>query len=321
MIIIPGAQKSGTSTIFEVLCQHSAVRRPKLKEPQFFALTERTVERWFPWYAQEYLSQPHTISIDASTFYLPSPQTPELLFRYVPNSKIIIILRDPAKRAYSSYLHMHKKYPCADRRKFTQIVSAIEKKISLKGLNEAETATLHDAAKRKEIIDDYLQRSYSRNEYIVSSAAEFQDCFIAYRYFDQSIYSTKVEQYQRFFAGNVKVVFFEQLLRRPETVINEVLAFCDLPRVKDIGLLPQVNKTRVPRNNIVRYILAAIYRFRCSSILPEKTREKFRWTINKLLLFEPKLDKEMYRCTRKLLSAEYIYWISRYPQIADLWSE
>jgi hypothetical protein len=43
---------------------------------------------------------------EASTAYLYVPKAPERIKHYVPQAKLFAILRNPADRAYSAYVHL-----------------------------------------------------------------------------------------------------------------------------------------------------------------------------------------------------------------------
>ena len=53
---------------------------------------------------------------EASPAYLVEPRAPERIYHYIPNAKIIAILRNPAERAYSHFLHLvkHNYETCHD---------------------------------------------------------------------------------------------------------------------------------------------------------------------------------------------------------------
>lgn len=51
-------------------------------------------------------SYPDEITIEKSPRYFISSRTPERVYRMLPDTKVILILRDPVKRAISDYVHM-----------------------------------------------------------------------------------------------------------------------------------------------------------------------------------------------------------------------
>jgi hypothetical protein len=105
-----GAAKSGTTTLHEYLSKHSDIFFPKMKELHFFDVDEN-YKKGDEWYLSEYFS-------GASSYYIRGESTPAYLAKYelvatrmrkmfaeVENPKFVVILRDPAARAWSHYLH------------------------------------------------------------------------------------------------------------------------------------------------------------------------------------------------------------------------
>ena len=102
-----GCPKSGTTTLFKILCQHSQIHTPKFKEPFFF--NNSNYQNGIDWYAKTYYDgiKNEKWILDFTPSYLYSD---EALFRINEyskgkNLKFIVMLRNPVERAYSHYLH------------------------------------------------------------------------------------------------------------------------------------------------------------------------------------------------------------------------
>lgn len=102
-----GCPKSGTTTLFKILCQHSQIHTPKFKEPFFF--NNSNYQNGIDWYANTYYNDIKNEKwvLDFTPSYLYSD---EALFRINEYSKgkdlkFIVMLRNPVERAYSHYLH------------------------------------------------------------------------------------------------------------------------------------------------------------------------------------------------------------------------
>lgn len=120
--IIIGAAKSGTSSLYYYLKQHPEIYMPASrdnKEPDFFTLEGESIQRMGPnglftmnnaitdlaSYQQLFAEVKDERAIgEASTSYIYSEKAPERIKRYIPDAKIIAILRDPAERAFSHFL-------------------------------------------------------------------------------------------------------------------------------------------------------------------------------------------------------------------------
>jgi hypothetical protein len=120
---IIGAQKAGTTSLYHYLAQHPQVYMSPVKEPGFFNHgidpNGKIIEERFgnPGQRASRLSDieeyralfrganDETAVGEASPPYIYAPGTAERLGRYVPEAKVIAILRNPADRAYSAFLH------------------------------------------------------------------------------------------------------------------------------------------------------------------------------------------------------------------------
>jgi Sulfotransferase domain len=106
-LFIVGAPKGGTTTLWRYLDQHPDIYMSPAKEPNFFLdpvppvkpPTERAYLELFARAAGErWLGE-------ASGRYFSDPKTPGLIRAKVPDARIMVALRDPVERAYSSYWH------------------------------------------------------------------------------------------------------------------------------------------------------------------------------------------------------------------------
>jgi hypothetical protein len=115
--VILGAAKSGTTALYHYLKQHPQVYMSPLKETEFFAFEGETLNFKGPGdmprasvttlaaYQAQFAGVTNEIAIgEASPLYLYSPKAPERIHHYIPQAKLIVILRSPVERAYSQYL-------------------------------------------------------------------------------------------------------------------------------------------------------------------------------------------------------------------------
>jgi hypothetical protein len=119
---IVGAQKAGTTSLYHYLDQHPEVYMSPIKEPFFFdhAMDPEggVVGREFGGHRQpprfadigEYRALFEGVENEkaigeATPLYIYAPGTPERIERHVPGAKSIALLRHPADRAYSAFLH------------------------------------------------------------------------------------------------------------------------------------------------------------------------------------------------------------------------
>ncbi len=119
--LIIGAAKSGTTSLFRYLGQHPEVFASRVKEPGFFAFEGQQVEFRGPGDAsrnrsavtclREYQKLFESAGAaqargEASVVYLYDGQAAGRIRQYVPQMRLIVMLRNPIERAFSNYLHL-----------------------------------------------------------------------------------------------------------------------------------------------------------------------------------------------------------------------
>lgn len=103
--LIVGAQKAGTTSLYNCLKQHPAILPARKKEIHYFSQFYR---KGLPWYLEHFPSrEENQLSGEASPFYLFHPQSARRIAETYPAIRIIIMLRDPVERAIS---HYHQQY-------------------------------------------------------------------------------------------------------------------------------------------------------------------------------------------------------------------
>lgn len=102
-LFIPGAGKSGTSSLHDYLNQHPEIYMSKVKEPHFFS-----DDRYYGLGLNEYEKlfeegKECQFRGESSTGYMLFKNVIERIKSDIPNPKFIFILRNPVDRAYSHY--------------------------------------------------------------------------------------------------------------------------------------------------------------------------------------------------------------------------
>src|SRR5215210_1748036 len=133
--LVIGAGKSGTTSLYHYLRQHPDVYMSPVKEPLFFAAEGGRIR--FPGPDGRMISRaanPGAVTRmkdyralfagvsgkkavgEASPQYLYTPEAPLRIKHYVPEAKLIAVLRNPVERAYSAFLHRTRlgREPLAD---------------------------------------------------------------------------------------------------------------------------------------------------------------------------------------------------------------
>lgn len=118
--LVIGAAKAGTTSLYRYLEQHPDVFMSAIKEPRFFALEGRPVEFCGPGDERVYDETATTLEGyrrlfaragraravgEASVLYLPHPRAAAAIAGRIPDARLIVVLRNPAERAYSAFLY------------------------------------------------------------------------------------------------------------------------------------------------------------------------------------------------------------------------
>ena len=111
--IIVGAPKAGTTSLYHYLNEHPDIFMADPKELNYFSGESiRSQHLYYKSYVVEDLdkyknhfinTKDETAIGEASVSYLFYKEVPEKIYELIPDAKIIIILRDPVRRAYSHY--------------------------------------------------------------------------------------------------------------------------------------------------------------------------------------------------------------------------
>jgi hypothetical protein len=165
--LIVGAQKAGTSALFEILAQHPQIVPPEVKEMHYFdAKPDRygDVSSYHEMFPSQQVLLPDKLTFEASPSYLFHPEAPARMAQYSGKMHLIAILRDPVERAFSSwnmyhrFQHLSSSHPyreLADPRSFEEAVMD-----EMKSLDERHWQNDPIAYVKRGIYVDQLSRYY-----------------------------------------------------------------------------------------------------------------------------------------------------------------
>jgi len=206
-LVILGAQKSGTSSLHHYLTQHPQVISPLRKEVHYFDLNYARGEGWYRAHFGR-VGEPG-LNLDSSPYYLFHPCVPDRLHAVLSDAKLVVLLRDPVRRAYSHYWHEHDKG---------------REKLSFEEAIRAEPERLGDSEQRLARGEIQVSREHQLHSYLA------RGCY--------------AEQLERWFARFPREQFlvlrFEELAAEPLATLNRTLAW--------MGLEPLAQARTEPRN-------------------------------------------------------------------------
>jgi hypothetical protein len=246
---IVGAQKAGTTSLADLLVQHSKVSMGLEKELRFFNLDyhykkgKAYYESMFPIRRADKGGILH--SFEATPEYLYYPQVAARIHSMFPIAKIVILLRDPVARAYSGWnmfcdyrqqgkLHPFFASPITDEQKALRDLYFIGELPTFSELIDLELSEIEDCG-------TCLEPSMIR----------------------RGIYYDQVLRYFELFGReNVHVAFLEEMSAKPEDELGGVCHFLGL-NADELNLsLPKGNarsySSKISENEAAR--LKAFYR-------------------------------------------------------------
>lgn len=190
---ICGAAKSGTTSLWQYLQQHPSIYLPpeiENKEPGYFSSLRplNDIHSYLSLFENADKSQ---VTGEASGAYLTSPDSAKWISTAVPDAKIIIMLRNPADRAYSLY-----KWMTAAGYEF---ITTFEEALEIESKNRIN------------------------NERFKSNNPEY---YYNYLYFHSGLYSNQVKRYLDYFPRNqLHFIIFEEFLENTPEEVNKVYRF------------------------------------------------------------------------------------------------
>ena len=101
--LILGAQKAGTSSLYNYLRQHPSLRLPQKKEMHFFDLYYMRGLKWYARQFPAFVFNRTKKTGEATPYYLFHPAVAERVATALPNVKLIALLRDPTVRAFAHF--------------------------------------------------------------------------------------------------------------------------------------------------------------------------------------------------------------------------
>ena len=225
-VVIAGAQKSGTSSLHNYLTQHRGVVAPLRKEVHYFDLNYARGEAWYRAHFGR-IGEPG-LNLDSSPYYLFHPAVPQRLRALLPAAKLIVLLRDPVRRAYSHYWHVH---------------DAKQERLGFEDAIRAEPERIDRA--HAQLAAGTLERSreHQRHSYLARG-----------RY---------AEQLERWFAlfprEQFLVLRFEDLAADPLAVLNTTLAFLGLAPAGRVDLEARHTRSYPPMATATAEALRAYF--------------------------------------------------------------
>ncbi|MDQ0162558.1 sulfotransferase family protein [Aeribacillus alveayuensis] len=207
-----GAQKSGTTTLHDLLIQHPDIYLPTVKETKFFQ-DNKKFEQGIDFYEKMYFSRCKSAKavgeIDPEYMYF--EEVPERIYKSLGKDiKIIFMLRNPADRAYSHYLMSYRRD--YEKHSFIEAINLERERISL-GDFEKNHFSYVDRGFYAKQIKRYL------------------------KYFPLE---------------NMKFIIFEEFVKNKKSVLSDIFSFLGVSQDVDIQTDLKSNEAGEPKFKFLR---------------------------------------------------------------------
>ncbi len=208
--IIIGAQKGGTSSLYNYLGQHPQIIPSYKKEVHYFdsgiSPSIDTFAKGTKWYASHFPLRKNvsadTKTFEASPLYLFNPVAAKRISKLLPDVKIIALLRNPTERAISQFFHEARL-----NRELLPMKVAFETELSR------------------------IQPAIDARDYK-------NDDFICHSYKSRGLYKEQLERYSDYFPKEHMLVLQSELFfLDPSRVLKQVFKFVGVDqdyKIKDL---------------------------------------------------------------------------------------
>ncbi|WP_066184156.1 sulfotransferase domain-containing protein, partial [Aliarcobacter thereius] len=222
--LIIGAQKAGTTTLYDILNKTNLFCGSKTKEVGFFS-KDYFFNKGIEYYHKEF--QTDKITFEATPEYLYYDFVPERIYKYNPNMKFIVLLRNPVDRCYSAwnmFRTFNKNNPGSIYDKFTRYANNNIKK-NIMELLFSENFPSFSNSIQKEI------------ESIKNFDSSVEPSFVR-----RGLYAEQIKRYLKYFKMD-NFLFIEQSeLKDIQKSLNKICSFLQVEKIEVL------NKENIVKN-------------------------------------------------------------------------
>jgi len=265
--ICPGAQKSATTTLHDILIQHPDIYLPQNKETHFFDKDKEYI-KGVNFYKNEYYStvKEEKIIGDITPGYMFFEDSVKRIYNTLgDNIKIIFMLRNPIERAYSHYWMSYRR--TYENQTFERAVELESDRLNKNYFNKNHFS--------------YIERGYYARQ--IKRFLEF------------------------FPKENMKFIIFNEFINNKNDSVKGILNFLNLNSEVHLSLDKKSNSAFLPRFRIITKILKSSPKIikKTGKLLPDDIRKKIVNLIeisNKQKFQKPKIK---YETRNKLINIYY----------------
>jgi len=227
--LIIGADKAGTSSLYNYLNQHPQILPCITKEPRYFSEFYDKGIKWYKScfthsyleYFKKNILKKKFRTGEASANYYWHPHVAKRVHDTIPNAKIIFLLRNPIDRAYSDY-HMRLRFSIFGKDRIVSQPARFDElkfqdKGVLNGISFEDVIKMEDEKIKGEI------------EKMVNDKTYFSSIFFDKACLVKGIYINFIKNWRKFFPKNqLLIIQSEKLFENAIDTTNQVSKFLGL---------------------------------------------------------------------------------------------
>lgn len=230
--LIIGAQRAGTTSLFHYLSQHPQIIPAIRKEIHFFDSGKNpqvnNFEQGELWYRSHFpmrsRSGNNKITFEATPMYLFHPEAPGRIHAMVPQTKVIVLLRNPVERAISHYFSEYKK-----------------------GMEDLPML-------------EAFQREEQRLEAVLAGRDYKHPAFFHHTYKARGRYLEQLQRYKEYFpAERILILQSEIFYTRPAEILRTIFKFLNVnpeQRIRNLRKLNASEGKSIIERNVYDYLYA-----------------------------------------------------------------
>lgn len=253
---ILGAPKCGTTSFAQILGSHPGICVSEPKEPHYFDVS---FPNGIDSYINSCFSGGHEEQLfgEATPSYLMLPYVANRIKSFNADAKLIVIIRNPVERAFSSWWMLHSRG--MEKLSFLEAISA-----------ELNQGNIFESASLDKLWIEQVKAIKAGRELPLRT------------YLEAGYYSKHLKRYYDLFPEeNIKVIFTSDLKDSAEKVVNDTIGFLGLESSPDVNFSIQSNKALGGGAAKVLRIVRFLGLMKLRSVLPENIREALKAKLSK----------------------------------------
>ena len=203
--LIIGTAKGGTTSLYEYMIKHPQIFPALTKQVHYF---DKYFSRGVNWYRSTFPSKLQKIRAtkknkkfvtgEATPLYMYHPLAPQRVYNLIPNTKLIVLLRNPVERAYSRY---------------SMELNHNNETLSFEEAIEQEPSRLEGEFEKMQKDGNYFSYHYNAHSYLTSG-----------------IYADQLERWFKYFPREQFLILSsEDFYKEPNKILNQVFQFLGIP--------------------------------------------------------------------------------------------